>query len=60
MTAVYKYIRGVTSREGKELLDLKDKVSARTDGYKLAVSKFRLDSDESCLQQEPGKTLGED
>lgn len=42
MTAVYKYIRGVTVREGKELLDLKGKVSTRTNGYKLAVIKFRL------------------
>lgn len=42
MTAVYKYIRGVTIREGKELLDLKGKVSTRTNGNKLAVSKFRL------------------
>jgi len=43
MTAVYKYIRGVNIREGKELLDLKVKVSTRTNGYKLAVSKFRQD-----------------
>lgn len=42
MTAVYKYIRGVTVREGKKLLDLKGRVSTRTNGYKLAVSKFRL------------------
>lgn len=42
MAAVYKYIRGVSIREGKELLNLKGKVNTRTNGYTLTVSKFRL------------------
>lgn len=43
MIAVYKYIRRINTREAKEQFKLKDNVDTRTNGYKLAMSKFRLE-----------------
>uniref|UniRef100_A0A8C3F4S5 Reverse transcriptase domain-containing protein n=1 Tax=Chrysemys picta bellii TaxID=8478 RepID=A0A8C3F4S5_CHRPI len=43
MVALFKYIRGINTREGEELFQLSTKVDTRTKGYKLAVGKFRLE-----------------
>lgn len=43
MIAVYKYIRRINTRKAKEQFKLKDNVDTRTNGYKLAVNKFRLE-----------------
>lgn len=41
--AVYKNIRGSSSREGKEPFKLKDNIGTRSTGCKLLVNKFRLE-----------------
>ncbi|CAM5110189.1 unnamed protein product [Natator depressus] len=41
--ALYKYIRGINTREGEELFKLSTNVDTRTNGYKLATRKFRLE-----------------
>lgn len=43
MIAVYKYIRRINTRKAKEQFKLKDNVDTRTNGYKLALNKFRLE-----------------
>uniref|UniRef100_A0A8C3F2F9 Reverse transcriptase domain-containing protein n=1 Tax=Chrysemys picta bellii TaxID=8478 RepID=A0A8C3F2F9_CHRPI len=43
MIALFKYIRGINTREGEELFQLSTNVDTRTNGYKLAVGKFRLE-----------------
>lgn len=43
MIAVYKYIRRINTRKAKEQFKLKDNVDTRTNGYKLAMNKFRLE-----------------
>ncbi|CAM5110844.1 unnamed protein product, partial [Natator depressus] len=43
MIALYKYIRGINTREGEELFKLSTNVDTRTNGYKLATRKFRLE-----------------
>ncbi|CAM4680127.1 unnamed protein product [Lepidochelys kempii] len=43
MIALYKYIRGINTGEGEELFKLSTKVDTRTNGYKLATRKFRLE-----------------
>ncbi|CAM5111945.1 unnamed protein product [Natator depressus] len=43
MIALYKYIRGINTREGEELFKLSNNVDTRTNGYKLAIRKFRLE-----------------
>ncbi|CAM5081371.1 unnamed protein product [Eretmochelys imbricata] len=43
MIAVYKYIRGINTREGDELFKLSTNVDTRTNGYKLVIGKFRLE-----------------
>ncbi|CAM4599933.1 unnamed protein product [Lepidochelys kempii] len=43
MIALYKYIRGINTREGEELFKLRTNVDTRTNGYKLATRKFRLE-----------------
>ncbi|CAM5096139.1 unnamed protein product [Natator depressus] len=43
MIALYKYIRGINTREGEELFKLSVNVDTRTNGYKLATRKFRLE-----------------
>ncbi|CAM4521747.1 unnamed protein product [Lepidochelys olivacea] len=43
MIAFYKYIRGINAREGEELFKLITNVETRTNGYKLATRKFRLE-----------------
>lgn len=40
--AVYKNIRGSSSREGKETFKLKDNIGTRSTGCKLLVNRFRL------------------
>lgn len=43
MIALYKNTRGVSTMEGEELLKLKDDADTRTNGYKVAVTKFKLE-----------------
>ncbi|CAM4429601.1 unnamed protein product [Caretta caretta] len=43
MIALYKYIRGINTGEGEELFKLSTNVDTRTNGYKLATRKFRLE-----------------
>uniref|UniRef100_A0A452IXX8 RRM domain-containing protein n=1 Tax=Gopherus agassizii TaxID=38772 RepID=A0A452IXX8_9SAUR len=43
MIALYKYIRGINIREGEELFKLNTNVDTRTNGYKLAIRKLRLE-----------------
>ncbi|CAM4679958.1 unnamed protein product [Caretta caretta] len=43
MIALYKYIRGINTGEGEELFKLSTNVDTRTNGYKLAIGKFRLE-----------------
>ncbi|CAM5140517.1 unnamed protein product [Natator depressus] len=43
MIALYKYIRGINIGEGEELFKLSTSVDTRTNGYKLATRKFRLE-----------------
>ncbi|CAM5091879.1 unnamed protein product [Eretmochelys imbricata] len=43
MIALYNYIRGINTREGEELFKLSTNVDTRTNGYKLATRKFRLE-----------------
>ncbi|CAM5110902.1 unnamed protein product [Natator depressus] len=43
MIALYKYIRGINTRVGEELFKLSTDVDTRTNGYKLANGKFRLE-----------------
>uniref|UniRef100_A0A8C3FZL9 Reverse transcriptase domain-containing protein n=1 Tax=Chrysemys picta bellii TaxID=8478 RepID=A0A8C3FZL9_CHRPI len=43
MIALFKYIRGINTREGEELFQLSTNVDTRTNGYKLAIGKFRLE-----------------
>ncbi|CAM4504902.1 unnamed protein product [Lepidochelys kempii] len=43
MIALYKYIRGINTGEGEELFKLSNNVDTRTNGYKLATRKFRLE-----------------
>ncbi|CAM5147068.1 unnamed protein product [Eretmochelys imbricata] len=43
MIALYKYIRGINIREGEELFKLSTNVDTRTNEYKLAIGKFRLE-----------------
>ncbi|CAM5107583.1 unnamed protein product [Eretmochelys imbricata] len=43
MIALYKYIRGINTGEGEELFKLGTNVDTRTNGYKLATRKFRLE-----------------
>lgn len=43
MIAVYKYIGRINTRKAKEQFKLKDNVDTRTNGYKLAMNKFRLE-----------------
>ncbi|CAM4568387.1 unnamed protein product [Lepidochelys kempii] len=43
MIALYKYIRGINTGEGEELFKLSANVDTRTNGYKLAIGKFRLE-----------------
>ncbi|CAM4695718.1 unnamed protein product [Lepidochelys kempii] len=43
MIALYKYIRGINTGEGEELFKLSTNVDTRTNGYKLATGKFRLE-----------------
>ncbi|CAM5141001.1 unnamed protein product [Natator depressus] len=43
MIALYKYIRGINTREGEELFKLSNNVDTRTNGYKLTTRKFRLE-----------------
>ncbi|CAM4587742.1 unnamed protein product [Lepidochelys kempii] len=43
MIAPYKYIRGINTEEGEELFKLSTNVDTRTNGYKLATKKFRLE-----------------
>lgn len=40
---------GHNSREGKELLNLKDNAETRTNGYKQTINKFRLVIRRICL-----------
>lgn len=42
MNALYKYIRGVNTREGEEQFKLKDNIGIRGNGYKWPMNKFRL------------------
>uniref|UniRef100_A0A674KBD5 Reverse transcriptase domain-containing protein n=1 Tax=Terrapene triunguis TaxID=2587831 RepID=A0A674KBD5_9SAUR len=41
--ALFKYIRGINTKEGEELFQLSTNVDTRTNGYKLAMGKFRLE-----------------
>ncbi|CAM5164461.1 unnamed protein product [Natator depressus] len=43
MIALYKYIRGINTREGEEFFKLSTNVDTRTNGYKLVIGKFRLE-----------------
>uniref|UniRef100_K7F000 Reverse transcriptase domain-containing protein n=1 Tax=Pelodiscus sinensis TaxID=13735 RepID=K7F000_PELSI len=43
MIALLKYIRGINTREGEELFKFNTNVDTRTNGYKLASRKFRLE-----------------
>ncbi|CAM4628384.1 unnamed protein product [Lepidochelys olivacea] len=43
MIALYKSIRGINIREGEELFKLSTNVDTRTNEYKLAIGKFRLE-----------------
>ncbi|CAM4659406.1 unnamed protein product [Caretta caretta] len=43
MIAFYIYIRGINIGEGEELFKLSTNVDTRTNGYKLATRKFRLE-----------------
>uniref|UniRef100_K7F1X3 Reverse transcriptase domain-containing protein n=1 Tax=Pelodiscus sinensis TaxID=13735 RepID=K7F1X3_PELSI len=43
MIALFKYIRGINTREGEELFKLNTNVDTRTNEYKLAIRKFRLE-----------------
>ncbi|CAM5166280.1 unnamed protein product [Natator depressus] len=43
MIALYKYIRGINTREGEKLFKLSTNVDTRTNGYKLATRKFRFE-----------------
>ncbi|CAM4556029.1 unnamed protein product [Caretta caretta] len=43
MIALYKYIRGINTREGEELFKLSTNVDTRINGYKLSTRKFRLE-----------------
>ncbi|CAM5134524.1 unnamed protein product [Natator depressus] len=43
MIALYKYIRGINTREGEELFKLSTNVDTRTNGYEPAIGKFRLE-----------------
>ncbi|CAM4650931.1 unnamed protein product [Lepidochelys kempii] len=43
MIALYKYIRRINTGEGEELFKLSTSVDTRTNGYKLAIGKFRLE-----------------
>lgn len=43
VTAVYKYISGVNSREAEELSKLKDKIGRRANGHTLVTKKFKLE-----------------
>ncbi|CAM4679733.1 unnamed protein product [Caretta caretta] len=43
MIVLYKYIRGINTREGEELFKLNTNVDTRTNGYELATRKFRLE-----------------
>ncbi|CAM4622161.1 unnamed protein product [Caretta caretta] len=43
MIALYKYIRGINIGEGEELFKFSTNVDTRTNGYKLAIRKFRLE-----------------
>lgn len=40
--ALYKYIRGVNTREREEQFKLKDNIGTRANGYKWPMNKFRL------------------
>ncbi|CAM5091881.1 unnamed protein product [Eretmochelys imbricata] len=41
--ALYKYIKRINTREGEELFKLSTNVDTRTNEYKLAIRKFRLE-----------------
>lgn len=43
MIAVNKYVKEVSTGEGKEILEPKDNVGTETNGYKLARNKFKLE-----------------
>ncbi|CAM5123271.1 unnamed protein product, partial [Eretmochelys imbricata] len=43
LIALCKYIRGINTGEGEELFKLSTIVDTRTNGYKLAIGKFRLE-----------------
>ncbi|CAM5166439.1 unnamed protein product [Eretmochelys imbricata] len=43
MIVLYKYIRGINTGEGEELFKLSTNVDTRTNRYKLAIGKFRLE-----------------
>lgn len=42
MIASSKYIKGVHSREGRELFKLDDNIGTRINGYNLVMKTFRL------------------
>lgn len=51
ITLPYKHIRGLNTREGKELFKLKKNIRNRTNGYTLAMNKIRLET-RRCLSEE--------
>lgn len=42
VNALYKYVRGVNTREGEQQFKLKDSIATRGNGYKWPMNKFRL------------------
>lgn len=56
MNALYKYIRGVNTREREEQFKLKDNIGTRGNGYKWPMNKFKLQIKVS--KQKTSKILG--
>lgn len=54
MIAVYKYLRRINTGKAKEQFKLKDNVDTRTNGYKLAMNKFRLEISRSFTSNAVG------
>ncbi|CAM5114511.1 unnamed protein product [Eretmochelys imbricata] len=57
MIALYKSIRGINTREGEELFKLSTNVDTRTNGYKLATRKFRLEIRRRFLNHQRSEVL---
>lgn len=46
MSAIYKYIKEINIREGKEIFKLMENPGLRKNGYKLAMNEFGLEISE--------------